>query len=59
MLFNVATNFPIAKKKILWFLQNVSTNYKKIILKFVVLIIAFARLGSILPVIREITKYLE
>ena len=51
--------FQLQKKKILWFLQNVSTNYKKIILKFVVLIIAFARLGSILPVIREITKYLE
>jgi hypothetical protein len=30
-------------------------NYEKIILKFVVLSIALARLGTILPVIREIT----
>ena len=35
--------------------SNRSTKYEKITLKFVILSIAFARLGTILPVVREIT----
>jgi hypothetical protein len=35
---------------------QISTNYEKIILKFVDLSIALAKLGTILPVTREITQ---
>ena len=35
---------------------KMSTNYEKIILIFVVLSIALARLGTILRVVREITR---
>ena len=49
-------NFLFAIKLSSDFLQGSSIkNYEKIILKFVVLSIALARLGTILPIIREIT----
>ena len=35
---------------------QISTNFNKIILKFVVLSIVLARMGTILPVVNEITR---
>ena len=57
--FNVVKTyeFSICYKIILWFFYNVqiSTNYEKMILKFVVLFIALDRMGTIFPIDREKT----
>jgi hypothetical protein len=44
------------KSSLAFYRVNISTNYEKTMLKFVVLSIALLRSGTIFPVVREITR---